>query len=75
MKCPSCGQDMEPGYIYVRGIGGSLFWSKSKNTRFFSRKGLEQIDLSKVSVTGIGAQAVLNASRCEPCSTVTFKSK
>ena len=73
MKCPSCGKDMESGFIYVRGIGGSLFWSKSKDTRFFSRRGLEQIDLSKLSRTGTGTQAVLDAARCSSCTIIAFR--
>jgi len=75
MKCPSCSKEMEPGFIYVRGIGGSLFWSKNKDTRFFSRRELEQIDLGKLSLTGIGAQAVLGAVRCSSCAIIAFKSK
>ena len=75
MKCPSCGKDMESGFIYVRGISGSLFWSKSKDTSFLSRRGLEQIDLSKLSRTGTGTQAVLDASRCISCTIIAFKSE
>lgn len=75
MKCPECGQDMESGFIYVRGLGGSLFWSKSKDTGFMSRKGLEQIDLRKISVTGLAAQGVVPAERCATCAMVAFKSE
>jgi len=64
---------MEAGYIYVRGIGSALFWSKTKDRNIFSRKDLEQIDLSKISVTGTGTQAVLPASCCEICKTVSLK--
>ena len=50
MKCPKCGNEMERGYLYVRGFGGSLYWGPGKDTSFFSRRGLQQIDLSKMSV-------------------------
>ena len=73
MKCPSCGKEMEPGFLYVRGLGGSLFWSVAKDTRFFSRRGLEQIDLGRLSLTRTAAQAVLSAARCYSCATITFQ--
>ena len=74
MKCPACNKDMESGFLYVRGFGGSLFWSNSKDTGFLSKKDLEHIDLSKLSVTGTGTQGVLPAFRCTSCTTITFKS-
>lgn len=64
---------MESGFMYVRGLGGSLFWSKAKDTRFFSRRGLEQIDLGRLSLTSTAAQAVLGAARCRSCATIAFK--
>ena len=64
---------METGFMYVRGLGGSLFWSLAKDTRFFSRRGLEQVDLGRVSLVGTAAQAVLSAARCRTCATITFK--
>jgi hypothetical protein len=73
MKCPSCSKDMQPGFMYVRGLGGSLFWSETKDTRSFSRRGLEQIDLSRLSLTSTAAQAVFSAARCRPCSLIAFK--
>jgi hypothetical protein len=75
MKCPACNNEMEPGFLYVRGFGGSLFWSNSKETGFFSRKDLEQVDLSKLSVTGTAIQGVLAAFRCSSCKYVLFKSE
>ncbi len=73
MKCSSCGKDMESCFMYVRGFGGALFWAKTKDTRFFSRRGLEQIDLTRLSVGRTGTQAVLNAARCPSCATIAFK--
>ena len=73
MRCPACGKEMDAGYMYVRGLGGSLYWSKSKDTRFVSRRGLDQIDLGRLSLARAAAQAVLNAHRCESCGTVAFK--
>ena len=73
MKCPECGNEMEKGYLYVRGFGGSLYWGSNKDTSFFSRRGLQQIDLSKMSVVSPAAQAVLEASQCGTCRAVYFK--
>ena len=73
MKCPECGNEMEKGYLYVRGLGGSLYWGSNKDTSFFSRRGLQQIDLSKMSVVSPAAQAVLEACKCATCRTVYFK--
>jgi len=73
MKCPACGKDMDAGFMYVRGLGGALYWSKSKDARFFSRRGLEQIDLSRLSLRGTSAQAVLDAARCPSCAVIAFK--
>ncbi len=75
MNCPACSAKMGEGFIYVRGIGGSLFWSKSKTVSFFSRKELEQVDLTKLSVTPTGMQAVLEACRCPSCGVLAFRSR
>ncbi|MGE5276633.1 MAG: PF20097 family protein [Acidobacteriota bacterium] len=75
MKCPSCDGGLEEGFLYVRGIGGALFWSSAKDVGFLSRQGLEQIDLSAASVTGTGTQAVLEAWKCDRCKMVGFRSK
>jgi len=64
---------MENGFLYVRGFAGSLYWGKTKDTKFLSRRELEQIDLSKLSLTGVSTQAVLAASRCLSCGTLAFK--
>lgn len=73
MKCPECAGEMQRGYLYVRGLGGALFWSDKKDTGFFSRRGLEQIDLSKISLIRPAAQAVVDAARCARCGIVSFK--
>lgn len=75
MNCAECGKEMEPGFVYVRGMGGSLFWSTDGDVRFPSKRGLEQLDLSKLSTTSIGAQAVVSASRCTQCGVVSFQYK
>jgi Domain of unknown function (DUF6487) len=74
VKCPACTIDMSEGFLYVRGIGGALFWSKSGTASFFSRRDLEQVDLKKASVRPIGAQAVLQAWRCGKCGVLVFRS-
>ncbi len=74
LKCPSCAVELGRGFIYVRGFAGSLFWSETRETRFYSRKGLEQIDLSKISEVPTGGQAIIPAWRCSACGMVTFKS-
>jgi hypothetical protein len=74
MTCSVCGGGMEQGFMYVRGIGGAVFWGGTRDVGFLSRKGLEQIDLGAVSVTGTGAQAVVDAWRCNPCKMLAFRS-
>ena len=73
MKCPECGKEMKDGFLYVRGVGGSLFWSTEGNVRFPSKRTLEQLDLSKLSATPTGAQGVLNASRCTDCGVLSLR--
>jgi hypothetical protein len=72
LDCPSCSTALEKGFVYVRGIGGSLFWSPRGSTPFFSRKDLKQIDLGKLSITRTGGQAILNAWRCPSCHLIVF---
>ena len=74
MKCPACTEVMIEGFLYVRGIGGALFWSRSGTASFFSRKDLEQVDLRKASVKPVGAQAVLQAWSCRKCGMLAFRS-
>lgn len=73
MKCSECGKEMEAGYLYVRGVGGSLFWSADGNVRYPSKRTLEQLDLSRLSTTPTGAQGVLKASRCEDCGVLSLR--
>jgi hypothetical protein len=73
MNCPACGKELESGFLYVRGVGGALFWSRTKDVGFLSRKGLEQIDLGAASVTGTGTQAVIESWRCGGCGTILFR--
>ena len=74
MKCSGCDKEMESGSLYVRGLGGSLFWSGKKNIPWFSRRDLNQIDLSNMSLIRTGAQAVIESWRCK-CGLITFKAK
>jgi hypothetical protein len=73
MNCPKCGATMASGFLYVRGVGGALFWGESPDVGFLSRKGLEQIDLSAVSLAGTGTQAVIESWRCGGCGIVAFR--
>jgi hypothetical protein len=63
---------LEKGFLYVRGFGGSLFWSTTGSTRFFSKGNLEPINLGQLSTTPTGGQAVLEAWRCPDCELVAF---
>jgi len=74
VKCPSCGADLKTGFLYLRGIGGSLFWSTQKDVALLSRRGLEHIDLNRLGLAGAGGQTILDAHRCPSCSTIVFKS-
>ena len=74
MNCSSCDNEMEKGALYVRGLGGSLFWSDNTNNRWFSRRGLDQMDLSKMSLKPTGGQAVIESWRCN-CGLVTFNAE
>lgn len=74
MKCPACSSDLNGGFLYVRGIGAALYWSEKGDASFLSKKELEQIDLSKISRTPIGNQAVVPAWQCGECELVTFSS-
>jgi hypothetical protein len=58
MTCPECKNEMEAGFLYVRGFGGFLFWGTRKDAKFLSRRDLIQIDLGKLSVIQPRAQAV-----------------
>jgi hypothetical protein len=73
MTCPECKNEMEAGFLYVRGFGGSLFWGTRKDAKFLSRRDLMQIDLGKLSVMRPRAQAVLPAGKCSKCGMVSFK--
>ena len=71
-KCPDCSRPLEPGYLYVRGIGSSLHWSTESNISFLSRKGLRQLDLSAGSQTNAGGQGQLEALHCPSCNSYCF---
>jgi hypothetical protein len=75
MKCPACERTLVNGFLYVRGVGGALFWGAAADVGFLSRKGLEQIDLTALSVTGTGTQAVIEAARCEGCGVIAFRAR
>ena len=73
IKCPACEGDLEKGFLYVRGIGSALFWSKRGDTSLISRKELQQIDLGQISTTGAGGQVVVEAWLCASCEFVCFR--
>ncbi len=73
MNCPECSTEMELGFLYVRGMGSSLAWSSDPNVRFFSKKGLDIVNLTELSRTPTGGQAVLEAARCSGCNIVSFR--
>jgi hypothetical protein len=64
---------MEVGYLYVRGVASSLFWGTKSDVGFFSRSDLTQIDLGALSTTRPATQAVIPASMCSVCGTISFK--
>ena len=68
MTCPECQVQMDKGFLYVRGIGSSLARSSDPKIRFFSKKGLDLVNLTELSRTPTGGQAVLDASRCPHCN-------
>ena len=72
-KCPSCSSGLEKGFLYVRGIAASLHWSTRGDTKLMSRQNLEQIDLSQISATNTGGQAVVEAWLCPSCDFVCFR--
>lgn len=74
MPCPQCNHELESGFLYVRGFGSSLCWGWDSTTGFLSRRGLEQIDLTNMSVTGTASQGVPQAKRCTGCSAIVFES-
>lgn len=73
MTCPECKNEMDAGYLYVRGVGGSLFWGTKNDVRFYSRGDLTQIDLGKLSGTRPATQAVIPANKCGTCGVISFK--
>jgi hypothetical protein len=66
---------MKNGGLYVRGFGGSLFWSDRKDVGALSRSDLEQVDLGAISLKPTGAQAVIDSWRCAGCGMIAFKAQ
>ena len=75
MNCPECNAAMTDGFLYVRGIGSSLAWSTDPDVRLLSKKGLDVVDLTELSRTPSGGQAVLDATRCPSCNIVSFRAR
>lgn len=73
VTCPACSAQMKKGHLYVRGLSASLHWSSRGDTKFLSRKNLEQIDLSQISTRPTGGQAVLDAWLCPVCDLLSFR--
>ena len=47
LNCPACEKNLEPGFLYVRGIGSALFWSQHGDTGMMSRKNLSRSGSTK----------------------------
>jgi hypothetical protein len=75
MNCSECNKEMEKGFLYIRGFGAALLWSDRHDTPAVSRRGMEQIDLSKVGVSPSRQQAVIHGYRCPDCGEINFKTK
>jgi hypothetical protein len=75
MLCPECNDQMDAGYLYVRGFGATLLWSASDSVSPVSRKGVTQIDLRGIGAVPSRQQAVVPACRCSTCGAIQFKSK
>ena len=73
LSCPACATKLEKGHLYVRGLAASLHWSSHGDTGVLSRKNLEQIDLSQISSTPVGSQAVIDAWLCPACNLLSFR--
>jgi hypothetical protein len=73
VTCPECKNEMDAGYLYIRGAGGALFWGTKKGVTFYKREGLTQIHLDNVSATRPATQAVIPATKCGGCGIVSFK--
>ena len=71
--CPFCSATLSEVFLYVRGIGAALFRSGRSDVALLSRADLQQINLSKISQTGTGAQAVIRAWHCDNCDSLSFK--
>ena len=69
-RCPSCGDRLDQGYVYVRGMGAAMYWSEDGDLRFGSTQGLVQLDLQHT--VGGRNQATLPALRCHGCGFVGF---
>jgi hypothetical protein len=72
-NCPFCASPMATEYLYLRGIGGALHRSDRPDVGLFSRKGLEQINLDKISRTPAGTQVVLDTLHCSACDAICFQ--
>jgi len=75
MNCSECSKEMEKGFLYVRGFGAALLWSDRQDTSAVSRRGMEQIDLAKVSVSPSRQQSVIHGFRCAGCGEIHVKVK
>jgi hypothetical protein len=73
MICAECRNEMQAGYLYVRGVASALFWGTKNDVSFFSRSDLIQIDLGTVSTARPATQSVIPASKCGTCGTISFK--
>lgn len=72
--CPFCSAKLTESYLYVRGLGAALHWSARPDIGLLSRTNLNQVNLSDISITDTGGQAVISALRCDSCNSISFKS-
>ena len=75
MNCSECNNEMEKGFLYFRGFNAALLWSDRSDTSAVSRRGMDQIDLSKISANPSRQQAVIHGYRCSDCGEVHFRTK
>jgi len=73
--CPYCSSPLSDAYLYVRGLGAALHWSSRPDIGLLSRADLIQVNLNDISNADVGAQAVVDALRCESCDSLSFRSK
>ena len=62
--CPSCGENMEKGYVI--GSGGAIFWSEKP--RKWTTFGFERL----VVASPVISQVIVEGYRCSKCKIILF---